>query len=111
LLYVVSHIASAGNETNLGTVERLTGTADAAQAQRVQGGVQMIPIQLAQSLGLENIKFNAQVRSITKNSGYYDIGGDYPVSAKQVVVAMSPPLAARIEYGNCTELMITGPGH
>lgn len=40
LLYIVSHIASAGNETNLGTVERLTGTADAAQAQRVPGGTQ-----------------------------------------------------------------------
>jgi monoamine oxidase len=98
LLYVISYVASAGNETSAGTVERLTGTADAAQAQRVEGGTQMIAIKLAESLGMQNIKFNAQVRSITKTSSGYDIGGNYPVSAKQVVVAMSPPLAARIEY-------------
>ncbi|KAH8803648.1 monoamine oxidase [Xylogone sp. PMI_703] len=98
LLYVISYIASAGNETNPGTVERLTGTADAAQAQRVEGGTQLIAIKLAERLGTQNIKFNAQVRSISKSSNGYDIGGNYPVSAKQVVVAMSPPLASRIEY-------------
>ncbi|KIN08509.1 hypothetical protein OIDMADRAFT_100266 [Oidiodendron maius Zn] len=97
-LYVLSYIASAGNETLVGTVERLINTQDAAQAQRVEGGTQLIAIKLAESLGLENIKFNAQVRSITKTSDGYDIGGNYPVSAKQVVVAMSPPLASRIEY-------------
>ena len=97
-LYVLSYIASAGNETLVGTVERLINTEDAAQAQRVEGGTQLIAIKLAESLGLENIKFNAQVRSITKTSDGYDIGGNYPVSAKQVVVAMSPPLASRIEY-------------
>jgi monoamine oxidase len=98
LLYVVSYIASAGNETTPGTVERLTGTADAAQAQRVEGGTQLIAIKLAESLGLQHIKFNAAVRSITKTAAGYDVGGDFPVTAKQVVVAMSPPLAGRIQY-------------
>lgn len=97
-LYTISYIASAGNETSVGTLERLSSTADAAQAKRVEGGTQMIAIKLAESLGMHNIKFNAQVRSITKSSNGYDIGGNYPVSAKKVVVAMSPPLASRIEY-------------
>jgi monoamine oxidase len=97
-LYTVSYIASAGNETLAGTVERLTSTADAAQAQRVEGGTQMIAIKLAESLGMQNIKFNAQVRSITKTSSGYYVGGNHPVNAKKVVVAMSPPLASRIEY-------------
>lgn len=99
LLYVVSYIASAGNETSPGTVERLSGTEDAAQAKRVQGGTQLIPIKLAESIGMQNIKLNAQVRSITKTAnGDYEIAGSYPVRAKRVVVAMSPPLASRIEY-------------
>ena len=99
LLYVVAYIASAGNETTLGTVESLIGTAGAAQAQRVQGGTQMIAITLAERLGLDKFTFNAPVRSITKASAGYVVKADnVTVNAKDVVVAMSPPLAARISY-------------
>jgi len=99
LLYVVAYIASAGNETLVGTIERLTGTTNAAQAQRVQGGTQLIAIKLAQTLGIQNIVFNAAVRDIKKiTTGYEVSGANFSVNAKQVVVAMSPPLSSRINY-------------
>lgn len=99
LLYVATYVASAGNETTLGTVGRLIGTVGAAQAQRVQGGTQMIAIKLAERLGLDKITFNAPVRSITKTAAGYVVKADnVAINAKDVVVAMSPPLAARISY-------------
>ena len=99
LLYVITYVAAAGNETNAGTIERLSGVTDAAQAQRVQGGTQLIAIKLAECIGMHRIVFNAAVRSIKNTTGGYILeGNNIRVEATQVVVAMSPPLASRIEY-------------
>jgi monoamine oxidase len=100
LLYVVAYIAAAGNETNVGTLDRLIATTDGAQEKRVEGGTQMIAIKLAERLGSRRIALNAPVRSIRQTASYYQVNADgLEVKASSVVIAMSPPLAARISYG------------
>lgn len=100
LLYTLAYIAAAGNETTKGTLERLTGVQNAAQEKRIVGGTQLLAIQLAQRLGLENIIFNAPVRRIKQIGDQYVVvaDGDRIFSARHVVVAMSPPIASRIVY-------------
>ncbi|GME50244.1 hypothetical protein W97_06193 [Neofusicoccum parvum] len=99
LLYVVSYIAAAGNETEKGTLERLTGVADGAQESRIVGGTQLLAIKLAERLGSDKIVTNAPVRRIEEKDGKYLVTADsLTVKAKHVVVAMSPPLASRMIY-------------
>lgn len=99
LLYAIAYIASAGNETNPGTIERLTGTADGAQDRRVKGGTQLLATKLAERIGSDHIALGAPVRRIEKmDSGYTVTADGLTVQAQQVVIAMSPPLAARIIY-------------
>lgn len=99
LLYTIAYIAAAGNETLVGTLERLIGTSDGAQAQRVTGGTQLLAIKLAQRIGLDKVVLNAPVRRVQKIGSYYYLAADTAiVRAKSVVIAMSPPLAARISY-------------
>ncbi|CAI6092414.1 unnamed protein product [Clonostachys chloroleuca] len=98
-LYAATYIAAAGNETTPGTVERLMGTRGGAQDSRVNGGAELIPIKMAQKLGLENILLSNPVRKVVANGkGYTVQTGSTQVRAKHVVLAMSPPLASRIVY-------------
>ncbi|PHH78817.1 hypothetical protein CDD80_6188 [Ophiocordyceps camponoti-rufipedis] len=108
LLYWLSYIASAGNETAPGTLARLLQTDNGAQESRIVGGTQLLSIKLAERLGLQNIRFNSPVRRIVRGNNktrrkgsrshavYY--GNGKMVMADHVVVAMSPPLAGRIAY-------------
>jgi monoamine oxidase len=66
----------------------------------VEGGTALLATGLAAEIGEENIRLNAPVRSIIQQpSGLYTItSGTCTVSAKKVIVAMSPPLASRIYY-------------
>ncbi|KAH7395292.1 hypothetical protein DE146DRAFT_103451 [Phaeosphaeria sp. MPI-PUGE-AT-0046c] len=99
LLYVVAYIASAGNETNKGTLERLIAIDNGAQESRVEGGTGLIPERLADKIGYKHIALNAAVSSITKSaSGYTVVSRAGLVHAKQVVVAMPPPLTKRITF-------------
>ncbi|KAF2180229.1 hypothetical protein K469DRAFT_693386 [Zopfia rhizophila CBS 207.26] len=66
LLYVLSYIAAAANETNSGTIARLTGITNAAQAKRVVGGTGLIASKLAEKIGYERIALNTSAQSITK---------------------------------------------
>jgi monoamine oxidase len=99
LLYTLAYIASAGNETTPGSIGRLTSTTSGAQDRRVKGGTQLLAIRLAERLGVERIALSAPVRQIEKtDSGYMVTADGLVVQAKHVVIAMSPPLAARIIY-------------
>jgi monoamine oxidase len=99
LLYAISYVASAGNSTNPGSLERLTETADGAQAQRVTGGTQLLATKLAAKLGSSRVLLNTPVRKIQKVGSRYLVWADNAlVTASKVVVAMSPPLASRIIY-------------
>jgi monoamine oxidase len=99
LLYMLSYIAAAGNQTNTGTIARLIGSHGAAQDSRVNGGTQLLATRLAGRLGEANIFLNSPVREIKlKHDRYIVISDRVQVVAKHVVVAMSPPMAGRIIY-------------
>ncbi|MFJ3304622.1 flavin monoamine oxidase family protein [Streptomyces sp. NPDC086549] len=98
LLYVLYYIAAAGNAANPGTLERLTDTANGAQESRFVGGSQQVPIKLAATLG-DRVVLGAPVRSIAQSGSQYVVTADgITVTAARVVVALPPPLAARIAY-------------
>ncbi|AZP18566.1 flavin monoamine oxidase family protein [Streptomyces aquilus] len=97
-LFVLFYIAAAGNASNPGTLERLTETAGGAQELRFVGGSQRVPIKLAATLG-DRVVLNSPVRSITKSGSQYVVTADgTTVTARRVVVAVPPPIAARITY-------------
>ena len=92
MLQLLFYIASAGN------LDNLVDTANGAQDSRFVGGSQEIAIRAAAALG-DSLVLNAPVRSITQNNGQATVAGDgFSVIAKRVVVAIPPPLAARIVY-------------
>ncbi|QNP72062.1 flavin monoamine oxidase family protein [Streptomyces roseirectus] len=98
LLFVLYYIAGAGDADHPGTLERLTETAGGAQELRFVGGSQLVPVKLAATLG-DRVVLNAPVRSITKSGARYVVSADgATVTASRVVVAVPPPLAARISY-------------
>ncbi|PBC63035.1 amine oxidase [Streptomyces sp. Tue6028] len=98
LLFVLFYIAAAGNESSPGTLERLTETANGAQESRFVGGSQQVPVKLAATLG-DRVVLGAPVRSVTLSGGRYLVAADgTTVTARRVVVALPPPLAARIAY-------------
>jgi monoamine oxidase len=99
LLYVLAYIASAGNETNKGTLGRLIAVTDGGQESRVEGGTGLIPEYLARVVGSKNIALKAAVSKITKTSSGYEIESCAgTIHAKQVVLAMPPPLLKRITF-------------
>jgi monoamine oxidase len=100
LLFVLFYIAAAGDESTPGTFERLTETADGAQAVRFVGGSQQVPIKLAASLGAGKVRLSSPVRKVARRSdGRYTVTADgVTVTASRVVVAVPPPLAARIDF-------------
>ncbi|WP_405584237.1 flavin monoamine oxidase family protein [Streptomyces sp. NBC_01092] len=97
-LFVLFYIAAAGNTSHPGTLERLTETAGGAQELRFVGGSQLVPVKLAATLG-DRVVPNAPVRTIARSGAEYVVTADgITVTAKRVVVAVPPPLAARITY-------------
>ena len=100
LLYALAYIASAGNQTEVGTLERLTGVKNSGQESRIVGGTQLLAIKLADKLGLDNIKFNSPVSSVQLEDGVYNVTttGGQSFYGRHAVIAMSPPMAGRITY-------------
>lgn len=97
-LFVLFYIAAAGNSANPGTLERLTETAGGAQELRFVGGSQLVPIKLAATLG-DRVVLGAPVRTIARSGSKYVVTADgITVTAGKVVVAVPPPIAARITY-------------
>ena len=98
LLYAVFYIAASGNETNQGTFERNFQTAEGAQQERFVGGSQLISIRVASALG-SRVVLNAPVQRIAQNATGAEVNASgVNVSARLVIVAIPPALAARIDY-------------
>jgi monoamine oxidase len=98
LLYVLFYLASSGDETHPGTFERNFETAEGAQEERFVGGSQLVSLKVAAELG-RNVVLNARVRQITQEANGVKVQLEKGhVSAKQAIVAMPPPIAARIDY-------------
>ncbi|KAJ5383209.1 Flavin amine oxidase [Penicillium concentricum] len=100
LLYSLWCIAAAGNETGPGTINRLIGIDGGAQDSRVSGGTQLLATLLAARLGSGNIHLNTPVRKVQlqSESNYLVSSDNLTISARHVVLAMSPPLINRITF-------------
>ena len=97
LLYVLFYIAASGNEQNVGTFERNFNTRNGAQMFRFVGGTGLICERMAKRLGRRIVK-RAPVQRIHQNRrGVTVVARGITVEAKRVIVAIPPPLAARIE--------------
>jgi monoamine oxidase len=98
LLFFLWYIATAGNETNVGTFERSSGTPDAAQDSRFVGGSQLVPLRLAERLGA-SVALNAPVRKIRQHPKHVIVTSDRgDVRATRVIVACPPPTVLGIEW-------------
>jgi monoamine oxidase len=98
LLYTLFYIAASGNEQNPGTFERNFSTAGGAQESRFVGGAQLIALRVAQQLG-GAVQLSSPVRRIEQTSSGVTVSADTGTfTAKRVIVALPPPVAARIEY-------------
>jgi len=98
LLFALFYIAAAGNEQTPGTIERLVSTGGGAQDQRFVGGSQRVPIELARRLGSRVVLGQPVRRLVTQKGSVTAITDGYRVKAKRAIVAIPPPLAARIDY-------------
>ncbi|KAF7527887.1 hypothetical protein PCG10_001820 [Penicillium crustosum] len=99
LLYSLWCIAAAGDETGPGTINRLIGVDGGAQDSRVSGGTQLLATLLAEILGSQNIYLNSPVRKVQLKESRYLVSSDkVTISARHVVVAMSPPLVTHIAF-------------
>jgi monoamine oxidase len=99
LLFLAFYIAGAGNESTPGTFERLINTPDGAQDSRFVGGSQLVSIKAAKALG-KRIVLRAPARRIVQTGSGVRVESDRGLVArgKQVIVAMAPALAGRIQY-------------
>jgi monoamine oxidase len=81
-----------------GGVDALTSTSGGAQQDRFVGGSQVVPDALAERLGVR-VRLHAPVRRIDEHGSSVTVLADgFLVSARRVVVAVPPVLAARITY-------------
>ena len=97
-LYVLAYVASAGDAGAAGTFERLFNVRGGAQQARFVGGSQEVSIRVAAALG-NRIVFNTQVRGISQTGTGVTVTADgLTVTAQHAVVAMSPPMAGRLDY-------------
>lgn len=98
LLFVLFYIAAAGNESTIGTFERLINTAGGAQETRFVGGSQQLSVGLAHRLGAR-VHLNAPVRTINQTASGVRVDADgVTVNAQRAIVAMAPALTAGIEF-------------
>jgi monoamine oxidase len=95
-LYFLWYIAQAGG------VNPLVANAGSGGAQdfRVKGGTELIPVKMAQQLGLgKRVLLNHPVRKIAQTAKGATVTADgATVHCKQVIVAIPPVLSGRIEY-------------
>jgi putrescine oxidase len=92
LLQALLMAASAGGFSNL-------VDADFILDKRVVGGLQQVPLRLAEQLGADSVRLGTPVRTIEwDESGVTVIGAGVQVRARHVVVAVPPNLYDRIQY-------------
>jgi len=98
MLYVIHYVACSGNETNSGTFERNSDTANGAQERRFVGGSQLVPLRLAQQLG-DRVALAAPARRIEQLSDHAEVHTDRGVvRCRRVIVAAPPPMVLGIDW-------------
>ena len=98
LLFVLWYVACSGNESNVGTFERNSDTANGAQESRFVGGSGLIPTRLAKLLG-DRVALGAAVTRISQTStGVTVTTTRGVVKAERAIVACPPPLVQDIAF-------------
>jgi monoamine oxidase len=98
VLFAMFFTAASGDHEHPGTFLRNFNTRGGAQQDRLVGGSQRLPLELAKRLG-DVVTLGTPVRSIAQTrSGVTVVSDAVTVSAKRVVVALAPALAGRISY-------------
>lgn len=98
LLFSLHYIAGMGDENHPGTIERGIGTEGAAQEARFDGGSQLVSIRLAEDLD-GRVVLGEPVRAIEQDAVSVTVRSqDRSWTAKHVIVAVPPALAARIDW-------------
>ena len=93
LLHVLFYIHSAGG------LAMLFDTEGGAQQDRFVGGSQLIPIRMAEQLGEERVVLGAPVRRIEHSPDGVTVHADgHVLRGRRAIIAVAPPLAARIAY-------------
>jgi monoamine oxidase len=91
MLHVLFYVAAAGG------FDKLIDTEGGAQQDRLEGGAQLLPLGLAESLG-ERVLLGAPVSRIAQGEGGVRVFADgVEVEAGQAIVAVPPAIAAGIE--------------
>ena len=92
MLHAAFYVASAGS------FDKLIDTEGGAQQDRLDGGAQLLPLGLAESLG-DRVRLGAPVRRISHGDGGIRVVADgVEVEADRAIVAVPPAIAARIEF-------------
>jgi monoamine oxidase len=91
-LWMLSYVRAAGS------FDALIDTEGGAQQDRFVGGSQLISQRMAEGLG-ESVAMNAPVRGIGQDGGGVVVQSDgFDARAQRAIVAIPPPLAARISF-------------
>jgi monoamine oxidase len=98
MLFTLFYTAASGDKDHPGTFQRNFNTRAGAQASRLIGGSQIVPLTLAAQLGAR-VELSSPVRSITQAGGAVKVVSDrLTVTARRAIVAIPPTLAGRIHY-------------
>jgi monoamine oxidase len=97
-LFVLWYVACSGNERTVGTFARNSDTVNGAQERRFVGGSQLIPLRMAAQLG-DRVALRAPVHRIDQSGHRVKVHtGRGVVEAREVVVAVPPPLVLDIDW-------------
>lgn len=92
MLHAAFYVASAGS------FDKLIDTEDGAQQDRLDGGAQLLPLGLAESLG-DRVRLGAPARRISHGDAGVRVAADgVEVEADRAIVAVPPAIAAGIEF-------------
>ncbi len=98
LLFALTYIRAAGNESNPGSIVRLVSTGGGAQESRFVGGSQLISIRMAEKLGDRVVLSSPVYRIATARNGATVESRRLTVKARRVIVAILPALTAGIHF-------------
>lgn len=92
MLHVLFYVSSVGG------FDKLVDTEGGTQQDRLDGGAQLLPLGLAESLG-DRVRLAAPVRRVEQRGDSVRVlAGGVDVEADRVIVAVPPAIAARIEF-------------
>ncbi|HET8978965.1 MAG TPA: FAD-dependent oxidoreductase [Solirubrobacteraceae bacterium] len=98
MLFTLFYTAASGDARHAGSFQRNFNTRGGAQAERLVGGSQIVPLRMAAQLG-RRVLLSSPVRSVTQTRGGVRVIADgVTVTARRAIMAIPPLLAGHIHY-------------